>query len=124
MPELIEPNVLGIKNQHFSVAIDPKSGTVFKLMHTNDHYATNYVINKTQQPELDIEDSRWVGDLVFRYRQSGETKWRDASTGMSNDIRNILPDQTESPEQITVEYSGNSQSEKGIRDFSLIETSK
>ena len=122
MPELIEPNVLGIKNQHFSVAIDPKSGTVFKLMHTNDHYATNYVINKTQQPELDIEDSRWVGDLVFRYRQSGETKWRDASTGMSNDIRNILPDQTESPEQITVEYSGNSQSEKGIRDFSLIET--
>lgn len=113
---------LSLKNQYFEIEMDAVNGTLSSLVFTDDHHQTNYVINKLQQPELDIDDSRWVGDLIFRYRPKGETQWRNASTGLSDDSRKILQDTTQSPQWISVDYSEDSQHNNGIRDFSLRET--
>ncbi|NMA66478.1 MAG: LamG domain-containing protein, partial [Clostridiaceae bacterium] len=103
-------------NNEFTIQVDNASGGVYILKKTNDGYDTNYVINPTSNPNFNIDDSRWFGDLTFRYRLDGG-EWIDNVTSLSDDVRTV----TQNGNQITVSYLNNSAHTYGIKNMQVIE---
>lgn len=103
-------------NNEFTIQVDNSTGGVYILKKTNDAYNTNYVVNPTSNSNFNINDSRWFGDLTFRYRLNGG-EWIDNVTSLSDDVRSVTQDGT----QITVSYLSNSANTYGIKNMQLTE---
>ena len=113
-------DVVSINNDYFDIKVDELSGGIMELKMTDDIFNTNFIIGKEGYSQYALDDSRWLGDMITNYCiDNGE--WLNASTSMSDDIREISNDDT----VITIFYpSGISNAENGIRDFELTETYK
>jgi hypothetical protein len=115
-----------LENEHLNVKIG-ENGEISSLKIVDDLYDTEYVMNKDVAPDMNTKETQWLGELMFSYQLEGETdgnlegkdgkKWKKAWTTLSDDVRKI----TEDGNQIKVEYA-NSESENGIKNFSLKET--
>jgi hypothetical protein len=90
-----------LANDHFQVEVNETSGGVMRLSHPLDGGRLNYVMGAEVYPWLDVEDSRWLGDLIVRYR-AGLGTWQLATTGRSREGRRI--EKRVSRNQITVSY--------------------
>lgn len=102
--------VLG--SDSFNVAIDRSTGGIFHLGNAQDGpYCTNYVMNPTLQPPFDVNDSRWVGDVLLKVDNVART------TGLSDDTRSVTRD----GDTVKVAYAGDSANPNGIRGFGLTE---
>lgn len=98
----------------FQIGIDHVSGGVHALRNNGDTgYCTNYVLTPDSHPAFDIDDSRWLGDVVLRVDGTPRV------TSLSDDIREVvrLDDDT-----IEVRYRGDSMHRFGIRGFDLVQT--
>ncbi|MBR7742033.1 hypothetical protein KC207_01835 [Phycicoccus sp. BSK3Z-2] len=96
----------------FSVGVSRVTGGVYHLANAaDDPFCTNYVENPTQRPRFDVNDSRWVGDVVMRVDGTPRV------TGLSDDVRTVTSDD----EGIAVSYTGNAANQYGIRGFDLTE---
>ncbi|MDN4477863.1 DUF5695 domain-containing protein [Demequina sp. SYSU T00039] len=101
-----------LSSDTFRVGIDGASGGVFELSHPADSYGTTFVANPDIHPDWDIDDSRWVGDLVMRVDGA------ERLTSASDDIRTVAS----SGDRVVVAYDGEAAREDGIRGFGLTET--
>lgn len=98
----------------FQVGIDRDSGGVHTLRHNGDTpTCTNYVLNPSSRPAFDIDDSRWLGEVVLRV--DGQPR----VTSLSDDIREVVQVDERT---IEVRYRGGSAHTYGIRGFDLVET--
>ena len=105
-----------ISNSEFTMQVDSTTGGVYILKKTNDAYNTNYVVNPTSNSNFNIDDSRWFGDLTFRYRLNGGA-WIDNVTSLSDDVRTV----TQNGTQVTVSYPTNSANTYGIKNMAVTE---
>jgi hypothetical protein len=112
-------NGFEIANAQFQVGFHAKSGGVILLRNPNDS-ALNYVLSPADHPKLDVNDSRWLGDIVLRYRIGGEGPWRLATSGLSEDDREIAPSKDGSG--LHIRYSGASVHPQGINGIALHES--
>lgn len=109
---------LMLDSEQFKVEIDENTGAVFQLSNPGDKYGTNYVMNPDIHKAYDIDDSRWVGDLVFNVKKESDSGYHAANTSLSDDVREI----TKEDGKIMVSYDGQSDNQYGIKDFALQET--
>ena len=98
--------------------IDSRSGGVMAIGSPEDRYGTNFVIGRTEHPDFDVSDSRWLGDLVIRYRRRGG-EWREATTGASDGERRVHVG--ERSQTVTVNYTGESTDLRALRGISCEE---
>lgn len=107
-----------LESERFRVDIDETTGGVYQLSDPGDRYGTNYVMNPDIRPAFDIDDSRWVGDLVFNVKKASESGYHAANTSLSDDSRNVKKE----GDAVTVSYNKPSSHQYGIKDFALKET--
>src|ERR1700733_6323407 len=55
-------------NAGFCVQFDDARAGMMRLDSPADPYGTNYVIGSSEHPQFTVADSRWFGDVVFRFR--------------------------------------------------------
>lgn len=110
-----------LANRAFCVAFDAESGGVMRLEQPGDPFHTNYVIGKKEHPEFAISDSRWFGDVVFRFR-SGTGAWQHASTAHSRAARTLLRSSSRGIQRIEYRYASDPRLTDGIRGFDFSET--
>jgi len=108
-------------NAVFCVQFDDASAGVMRLDSPGDRYGTNYVIGRSEHPDFAVVDSRWFGDVVFRFR-SGAGTWQHASTAGSRKARTIERSQTPGEQRIVFHYHGDPANADGIRGFDFNET--
>ncbi|WP_422390399.1 DUF5695 domain-containing protein [Arthrobacter sp. N1] len=102
-----------LTSDSFNVAIDRKTGGLFQLGNAQDGpYCTNYVMNPSLHPRFDVNDSRWVGDVLMKVNGVPRT------TGLSDDIRTV----SRTADSVVVDYAGTAANANGIRGFDLTET--
>ena len=106
-----------LDNASFRVDIDGATGTVIELRNTRDPHETNYVIDKRQHPEFDVEDSRWLGTVIVRYRTAGGD-WHLATTAQSGDVRRV----ERSEDEISIRYDSPSSRPGGLRNLRIRES--
>ncbi len=106
-----------LESENFLIDIDETTGGIYQLTDPKDGYGTNYVMNPDIHSAFDIDDSRWVGDLVFNVKKKTDTKYHAANTSLSDDTRNVV----KKGNAITVSYNGSSSHQYGIKDFVLEE---
>ena len=104
-----------IKSENILMEIDEATGGVFTLSDISDGYGTNYVLNPSDHPMFNIDDSRWVGDIVFTVKKNGVIS--HVNTSLSKDVRKV----TKEGDVITVSYDLSSSNVHGIKDFALRE---
>lgn len=75
-------------------------------------------MGRTEHPEFDVSDSRWLGDLVIRYRRNGG-EWLEATTGASGWERRVQRDK--SGHTVTVKYTGESTDLRSLHGISCEE---
>lgn len=107
---------LVLANEHFVLEFDRQNGAIMSLRSKSDEQL-NFVIGKRDHPEFDISDSRWLGDLILRYRV-GSGPLKVASTGLSSDVRQIA---TTTDSELTVRYAGDSASPNGFQGIGVTE---
>ncbi|RAO73455.1 uncharacterized protein BHQ10_009467 [Talaromyces amestolkiae] len=108
---------LSLDSSAFHVDFDSERASIQVLQNPSDEYGTNFVLGAEQAPELDIEDSRFWGHLIFHV--SGNTlhpKGCTMTSGLSRDIRTISGTEDD---RIVVTYQGNSGHEGGFKGFSV-----
>ncbi len=110
-----------LTNTTFCVQFDDVSAGVMRLEAPGDPYGTNYVIGRSDYPEFAVEDSRWFGDVVFRFR-SGAEAWQHASTAGSRKARTVDQSQIPGAPRIVFHYRNDPESADGIRGFDFDET--
>ncbi len=114
------------------VEFDRRSGALYSIKERNGRFGTNYLGNVDNYPGDDPLSSQWTGNIVttvwelelpekpvvlipsFSFRPSG--RWRSELTGRSQDIRKVDFDGN----TLTVNYSGRSGNEGGIKSFDLM----
>ncbi|MFY1674539.1 DUF5695 domain-containing protein [Plantactinospora sp. WMMB334] len=108
---------LNLASSSFNVQVESSTGGVYQLSNPSDPYRTNYVINPTSRPAFNVNDSRWLGDMVFSVRRGAATTSTSMNTALSDDTRTV----TSGANSITVAYSGAAAHANGINGFSLTE---
>ncbi|MGC9500243.1 DUF5695 domain-containing protein [Streptomyces sp. WG7] len=104
-----------ITSTYFDVSVDQASGGVFQLSNPQDGFGTNYVMNPEIHSAFDVDDSRWVGDMVFNVRKGSATTGTAAVTSLSDDIRKV----TSVTGGVQVAYEGTAAHANGIKGFTL-----
>ncbi|MEZ0491537.1 DUF5695 domain-containing protein [Kineococcus sp. TBRC 1896] len=104
-----------LQSARFDVAVDEATGGVFRLVDPQDPYRTNYLLNPDNRPNFVVDDSRWLGDMVFSVKGAGDSAPRPAVTGLSDDVRTVTSD----ADGVTVRYAGTAANRFGIRGFTL-----
>ncbi|MCO7127853.1 DUF5695 domain-containing protein [Sporolactobacillus shoreicorticis] len=107
-----------LKSDYFKINIDENTGGVFQLSNPSDSYGTNYVMNPDNRPQFNINDSRWVGDMVFNVKKASGSA-TSITTSLSDDSRKVS---TTDDGDVRVSYNGNSGNVNGIKGFALTET--
>ncbi|MGG1516575.1 DUF5695 domain-containing protein [Paenibacillus oryzisoli] len=106
-----------LQSNSFKVDVDQATGGIFNLSNPSDSTGTNFVMNPTLRSAFNVNDSRWVGDMVFRVRPSGASAGTPMVTSLSDDIRSV----TAGTSDVTVKYSGTAANAAGIKNFELSE---
>lgn len=101
----------------FDVRFDPKNGSIKSLRNPSDVYGTNFVLDRHRAPGFDIEDSRFLGDLIFHVRRGSNTEGSTMTSGLSGDIRSV----SASNDRVVVSYRGSARNEGGFHGFSVTE---
>lgn len=97
----------------FNVGISRKTGGIYHLANAADGpTCTNYVSNPTLRPEFDIDDSRWLGDIVLRANGTPRV------SGLSDDIRTV----SKNGDAVNVSYRGDAARNNGFRGMGIDET--
>lgn len=109
-----------LSNVSFCVQFDDTSAGVMRFDSPADSFATNYVIGRGEHPEFAVADSRWFGDVVFRFR-SGGGAWQHASTAHSRSARRMDSSQGPGEQRIAFHYRSDPASVDGIRGFDFDE---
>lgn len=104
-----------LQSSRFDVTVDEATGGVFRLVDPQDRYHTNYLLNPENRPNFVVDDSRWLGDMVFSVKAAGDAAARPAVTGLSDDIRTVSSDGA----GVTVKYAGTAANPYGIKGFTL-----
>src|SRR5438128_6102046 len=112
-----QPDAFHLENGSFRVELDRRTGGIMALKRAGDSYDTNFVISRTEHPEFDIEDSRWLGALVLRYREPGGA-WQLATTSLSADARTI---RQPSKDEIVIEYLRDATNAGGLHGIRVRE---
>ena len=107
-------------NAAFCVQFDDASAGVMRLDSPADSYGTNYVIGSSEHPQFTVADSRWFGDVVFRFR-SGAGPWQHASTAHSRDARTLQQSNDAGVQAIVFHYRSDPANADGIRGFDFDE---
>lgn len=110
-----------LSNPAFCVEFDEASAGVMRLDSPVDTYSTNYVIGKTEHPDFEVADSRWLGDVVFRFRNGGGP-WQHGSTAGSRSARTSRKSETNGEHSIDFIYRSTPANSDGIRGFDFDET--
>lgn len=101
-----------LSSDHFAVSISRATGGIYGLTNTSDGpVCTNYVANPQIHPSFDVDDSRWVGDVVMRANGAVRT------TSLSDDIRTVSRD----GDGVKVAYTGDAANTAGLRGVDLTE---
>ncbi|MGB7189203.1 MAG: DUF5695 domain-containing protein [Acidobacteriaceae bacterium] len=90
------------------------------LDHPSDPYQTNFVVGSSEHPEFAVADSRWFGDVVFRFRRAGGSAWQHASTAHSRDARTMEQSSAPGVQRIIFHYRASASAD-GIRGFDFDE---
>lgn len=106
-----------LKSDYFKVDIDENTGGIFNLSNPNDVYDTNYVMNPVIRSDFNINDSRWVGDMVFNVKKTTGSSIA-MTTSLSDDSRKVS---STADGDVQVSYSGKSSHSNGIKGFELSE---
>lgn len=106
---------LRLASRTFDVAFDPKSGTIQELTNPLDHHKTNFVVSAKHAPKLDVQDSRFLGDLVLHVKRKDEESGATMTTGLSSDTRTIH----DHGASVTIAYTGHSQNDGGLHGLAL-----
>ncbi|HWC01075.1 MAG TPA: DUF5695 domain-containing protein, partial [Bryobacteraceae bacterium] len=109
-----------LKNETFCVQFDDRSAGVMRLDSPGDPYGTNYVIGKEEHPDFSVADSRWFGDVVFRFRAHGQA-WQHASTAGSRHARTVEQTGESRGQRVIFHYRSDASSSDGIRGFDFDE---
>ncbi len=109
-----------LENRSFCVAFDDESAGVMNLEQPGDMFRTNYVIGKADHPEFAVADSRWFGDVVFRFR-TGTGAWQHASTAHSRSARTTIQSSSGDIQRMEFHYASDALSADGIRGFDFSE---
>ncbi|CAK7218423.1 hypothetical protein SBRCBS47491_003504 [Sporothrix bragantina] len=109
---------LKLSSRHFNATFSQKNGSVQSIRNTVPPFDNNFVLNQSIVPSFDVQDSRWLGDLIFHVKRHGQDHGSTLTSGLSADIRTIEA----SPQAITVQYQGPSRNRGGFTDFSVTET--
>lgn len=109
-----------LSNGSFCVQFDDTSAGVMRFDSPADSFGTNYVIGRAEHPEFAVADSRWFGDVVFRFR-SGGGAWQHASTAHSRSARGMDSSQGPGEQRIAFHYRSDPESVDGIRGFDFDE---
>jgi hypothetical protein len=109
-----------LENASFCVRFDDASAGVMRLDSPADPYETNFVIGRSEHPDFAVTDSRWFGDVVFRFR-SGGGAWQHASTAGSRDERKVEQSRTPGEQRIVFHYPSDPAAADGIRGFDFDE---
>lgn len=107
-----------VTSSFFDVSIDLATGGVYQLSNPRDSLGTNYVMNPDIHGAFNINDSRWVGDMVFNVKKGAATVGTPIVTSLSDDIRKV----TSVTGGVQVAYEGTPAHGNGIRNFSLFQT--
>ncbi len=105
-----------LENRSFCIAFDDKSAGVMDLEQPWDRFNTNYVIGKAEHPEYAVADSRWFGDVVFRFR-TGTGAWQHASTAHSRSARTTTKNSSGEIQRMEFRYPSDARNADGIRGF-------
>ena len=109
-------STLSLASSAFALNIDAATGAVFGLFNQGDRFATNYVLNATQVPAFNVQDSRWTGDLIFNVRPAGSTApGTNMVSGLSKDIRKVA----KVGSGINIDYAGNAANANGFKGFNV-----
>lgn len=107
----------GIKNEQFYVGIYGTNGGINRIQNMEDEDLVNFVVGIDEFSGRGA-GSKWLGDVDFQYRiEDGE--WKEASTAYSADVREIYK---QGDQKLLVEYLSASSDDKGIQDFTLVES--
>lgn len=106
--------VITLQNDTFLLKYDAGRGGFVSLQNKGDTYGTEYLIDPSEFPEMDIQDARWFGHVVTKYRM-GEGEWMKGHSAASADMRAVQSD----GRRIRVTYRGDSSHANGIRYFDL-----
>lgn len=107
-------------NSAFCVEFDNASAGVMLLDRPGDVYGTNFVVGSSEHPEFAVADSRWFGDVVFRFRVAGGA-WQHASTAHSRSARTMTQSSAAGLQRIDFRYASDPASADGIRGFDFDE---
>lgn len=123
MPKAVAARCSGthLEDTAFCLQFDDTSAGVMLLDHPGDAYQTNFVVGRSEHPEFAVADSRWFGDVVFRFRRVGGSAWQHASTAHSRDTRTMERLSAPGVQQIIFHYHSASASADGIRGFDFDE---
>lgn len=107
-------------NSAFCLEFDDASAGVMLLDRPADGYGTNFVAGSSEHPEFAVMDSRWFGDVVFRFRMAGGG-WQHASTAHSRRARTMMQSSAPGVQRIDFRYASDPGSADGIRGFDFDE---
>lgn len=109
-----------LSNEYFNVKIGDY-GEINSLKLAKDEFDTNYVLNGDNAPtQGESLEHQWMGELMFNTKRDGENDWTQSMTSASlkeSKAREIKRDGN----KITITYK-NEESDRGIKDFELVES--
>ncbi len=103
-----------LENDTFFLRFDAERGGFVSLKNKKDIYQTEYLVDPSEFPEMDVPDAKWFGHVVTRYR-IGESAWMVGNSGPSADVRSIRLNGN----KLEVAYQGDSSHEEGLKHFDL-----
>lgn len=103
-----------LENNSFLLKYDAGRGGFISLRNQEDNYETEYLLDPSEFPEMDLQDSKWFGNIVTRYR-IGEQAWMNGNSAASADVRSIRFDK----KMLHVSFTSESLHDDGIKHFDL-----
>ncbi|MGC2637070.1 MAG: DUF5695 domain-containing protein [Acidobacteriaceae bacterium] len=91
-----------------------------QLNSPGDGFHTNFVIGREEHPEFAVADSRWFGDVVFRFR-FGSGPWQHASTAHSRAARTMVRSASAASQSVVFRYASDPNTGDAIRGFEFQE---
>ncbi len=94
-----------------------KYGQITSLQLQGDQFPTNYVMNAKNSSSQNTPGHQWLGELMFSAKVGDAAEYTQQNTSRSDSGRTVeLKD-----DKVVVTYQ-NSDEEKGIKDFKVVET--
>ncbi|WP_245347513.1 DUF5695 domain-containing protein [Cohnella lubricantis] len=93
---------------------DVGRGGFTSLKNREDRLQTEYLVDPLEFPDIDLQDSKWFGHIVTKYRVDGH-EWQQGNSAASADVRSVSYD----GKLLQVSYTSDSAHANGITHFDL-----